>query len=92
MDDLPLQKIQISGPTLASMIQRFSTALGDVDGLCSATSPTSLPPPSPTTTRWAPPPIPPPSSLPSPDSSAPEPSTVSTTPPAKSTFSPFAAS
>ncbi|WJZ92876.1 hypothetical protein VitviT2T_011850 [Vitis vinifera] len=33
MDDLPLQKIQISGPTLASMIQRFSTALGDVDGL-----------------------------------------------------------
>lgn len=33
MDDLPLQKIQISGPTLAALIQRFSTALGDVDGL-----------------------------------------------------------
>ena len=33
MDGLPLQKIQITGPTLASMIERFSTALGDVDGL-----------------------------------------------------------
>ncbi|KAA8517466.1 hypothetical protein F0562_017759 [Nyssa sinensis] len=33
MDDLPLQKIQISGPTLASMIQRFSSSPGDVDGL-----------------------------------------------------------
>ncbi|KDP22827.1 hypothetical protein JCGZ_00414 [Jatropha curcas] len=33
MDDLPLQKVAISGPTLASMIQRFSSSLGDVDGL-----------------------------------------------------------
>nr|DAD26348.1 TPA_asm: hypothetical protein HUJ06_027816 [Nelumbo nucifera] len=33
MDDLPLQKIAISGPTLASIIQRFSSSPGDVDGL-----------------------------------------------------------
>ncbi|XP_057487556.1 uncharacterized protein LOC130773631 [Actinidia eriantha] len=33
MDDLPLQKIQISGPTLASLLQRFSSSPGDVDGL-----------------------------------------------------------
>ncbi|KAK9141540.1 hypothetical protein Syun_010940 [Stephania yunnanensis] len=33
MDDLPLQKIAISGPTLASLIQRFSSSSGDVDGL-----------------------------------------------------------
>ncbi|XP_059668075.1 uncharacterized protein LOC132313364 [Cornus florida] len=33
MDDLPLQKIQISGPTLASLIQRFSSSPGDVDGV-----------------------------------------------------------
>lgn len=32
MEDLQLQKIAISGPTLASMIQRFSSSLGDVDG------------------------------------------------------------
>ncbi|KAK1283391.1 hypothetical protein QJS10_CPB21g01452 [Acorus calamus] len=31
--DLPLQKIAINGPTLASMIQRFSSSPGDVDGL-----------------------------------------------------------
>lgn len=33
MDDLPLQKIAISGPTLASMLQRFSSSSGAVDGL-----------------------------------------------------------
>ncbi|TKY63565.1 hypothetical protein E2542_SST13441 [Spatholobus suberectus] len=33
MDDPPLQKIAISGPTLASLIQRFSTAPSAVDGL-----------------------------------------------------------
>ncbi|XP_027336334.1 uncharacterized protein LOC113850145 [Abrus precatorius] len=33
MDDPPLQKIAISGPTLASLIQRFSTASSAVDGL-----------------------------------------------------------
>ncbi|KAF8397196.1 hypothetical protein HHK36_016103 [Tetracentron sinense] len=33
MDDLPLQKIAISGATLASIIQRFSSSPGDVDGL-----------------------------------------------------------
>ncbi|XP_022748424.1 BRCA1-A complex subunit Abraxas 1-like isoform X2 [Durio zibethinus] len=33
MDDLLLQKIAISGPTLASMIQRFSSSPADVDGL-----------------------------------------------------------
>ncbi|XP_062094996.1 uncharacterized protein LOC133800902 [Humulus lupulus] len=33
MDDLPLQKIAISGPTLASLIQRFSFSPGAVDGL-----------------------------------------------------------
>ncbi|XP_057983527.1 uncharacterized protein LOC131168243 [Malania oleifera] len=33
MDDLPLQKIAVSGPTLASMIQRLSTSPGDFDGL-----------------------------------------------------------
>ncbi|CAN1142127.1 hypothetical protein LINPERPRIM_LOCUS25859 [Linum perenne] len=32
-NDLPLQKVAISGPTLASMIHRFSSAIGDVDGL-----------------------------------------------------------
>ncbi|PIA37475.1 hypothetical protein AQUCO_03000212v1 [Aquilegia coerulea] len=32
-DDLPLEKIAISGPTLASLIQRFSSSNGDVDGL-----------------------------------------------------------
>ncbi|XP_030481261.1 uncharacterized protein LOC115698207 [Cannabis sativa] len=33
MADLPLQKIAISGPTLASLIQRFSFSPGAVDGL-----------------------------------------------------------
>ncbi|KAM7463921.1 hypothetical protein LguiA_032042 [Lonicera macranthoides] len=33
MDDLSLQKIQISGPTLASLLHRTSSSLGDVDGL-----------------------------------------------------------
>ncbi|CAL1378626.1 unnamed protein product [Linum trigynum] len=33
MRDLPLQKVAISGPTLASMLQRFSSSVGDVDGL-----------------------------------------------------------
>ncbi|KAF3448037.1 hypothetical protein FNV43_RR08745 [Rhamnella rubrinervis] len=33
MDDLPLHKIAISGPTLASMIQRFASSPGTVDGL-----------------------------------------------------------
>ncbi|KAJ7961163.1 BRCA1-A complex subunit Abraxas like [Quillaja saponaria] len=33
MDNFPLHKIAISGPTLASMIQRFSTSYGAVDGL-----------------------------------------------------------
>ncbi|KAL6987902.1 hypothetical protein U1Q18_013649 [Sarracenia purpurea var. burkii] len=33
MDDLPLQKIQISGPILASILQRFFSSSGDVDGL-----------------------------------------------------------
>ncbi|XP_047330625.1 uncharacterized protein LOC124934179 [Impatiens glandulifera] len=33
MDDLPLNKIQISGPTLAAMIQRFLSSSGDIDGL-----------------------------------------------------------
>ncbi|GMN40443.1 hypothetical protein TIFTF001_009670 [Ficus carica] len=33
MDDLPFQKVAISGPTLASMIQRFSFSPGAVDGL-----------------------------------------------------------
>ncbi|KAF8402564.1 hypothetical protein HHK36_010650 [Tetracentron sinense] len=33
MDDLPVQKISISGPALASIIQRFSSSAGDVDGL-----------------------------------------------------------
>ncbi|XVF08340.1 hypothetical protein REPUB_Repub06bG0218400 [Reevesia pubescens] len=33
MDDLVLQKIAISGPTLASMIQRLSSSPADVDGL-----------------------------------------------------------
>ncbi|XP_065854362.1 uncharacterized protein [Euphorbia lathyris] len=33
MDDLSLQKVAISGPTLASMLQRFSSSFGDVDGL-----------------------------------------------------------
>ncbi|KAK9290273.1 hypothetical protein L1049_008440 [Liquidambar formosana] len=33
MDELPLQKIAISGPTLASLIQRISSSSGDVDGL-----------------------------------------------------------
>lgn len=33
MDDNCLQKIQISGPTLASLIQRVSSAPADVDGL-----------------------------------------------------------
>ncbi|KAF9597500.1 hypothetical protein IFM89_019027 [Coptis chinensis] len=32
-DDQPLEKIAISGPTLASIIQRFSSSEGDVDGL-----------------------------------------------------------
>ncbi|KAF5200186.1 Brisc complex subunit abro1-like protein [Thalictrum thalictroides] len=32
-NDLPLEKIAISGPTLASLIQRFSSSNGDVDGL-----------------------------------------------------------
>lgn len=33
MDDLPFHKIAISGPTLASVIQRFSNSPGAVDGL-----------------------------------------------------------
>ncbi|KAM7532036.1 hypothetical protein LguiB_035446 [Lonicera macranthoides] len=33
MDALPLQKIQISGPTLASLIHRFSSSPADIDGL-----------------------------------------------------------
>ncbi|KAL6998463.1 hypothetical protein U1Q18_008590 [Sarracenia purpurea var. burkii] len=33
MDDLSLQRIQISGPTLASILQSFSSSGGDVDGL-----------------------------------------------------------
>ncbi|XP_010553126.1 PREDICTED: uncharacterized protein LOC104823306 [Tarenaya hassleriana] len=33
MDDLPLDRIAISGPTLASLIQRLSSFPGDVDGL-----------------------------------------------------------
>ncbi|KAL5709804.1 hypothetical protein ACHQM5_020447 [Ranunculus cassubicifolius] len=33
MEDLPLEKIAISGPILASIIQRFSSSQGDVDGL-----------------------------------------------------------
>ncbi|XP_019446373.1 PREDICTED: BRISC complex subunit Abro1-like isoform X1 [Lupinus angustifolius] len=33
MDDSPLQKIAISGPTLASLIQRFSTSPSSIDGL-----------------------------------------------------------
>ncbi|GMP86008.1 hypothetical protein CsSME_00038962 [Camellia sinensis var. sinensis] len=33
MDDLPLEKIQISGPTLASLLQRFSFSPTDLDGL-----------------------------------------------------------
>ncbi|XP_042512504.1 uncharacterized protein LOC122087434 [Macadamia integrifolia] len=33
MDDPPVQRIAISGPTLASIIQRFSSSNGDVDGL-----------------------------------------------------------
>ncbi|KAJ0234008.1 hypothetical protein HA466_0275690 [Hirschfeldia incana] len=33
MDDLPLERIEISGPTLASLIQRASSSPGDVDGL-----------------------------------------------------------
>ncbi|CAK7343748.1 unnamed protein product [Dovyalis caffra] len=33
MDDLPLQKITISGPTLSALMHRITTSLGDVDGL-----------------------------------------------------------
>ncbi|CAN8270005.1 unnamed protein product [Cochlearia groenlandica] len=33
MDDLSLEKIEISGPTLASLIQRASSSPSDVDGL-----------------------------------------------------------
>ncbi|GKV06118.1 hypothetical protein SLEP1_g18045 [Rubroshorea leprosula] len=33
MDDLALQKIAVSGPTLASMIERINSCLGDADGL-----------------------------------------------------------
>ncbi|CAK9136695.1 unnamed protein product [Ilex paraguariensis] len=33
MDDLPIQKLQISGPTLASLLQRFSSSPGDLHGL-----------------------------------------------------------
>ncbi|KAF6144810.1 hypothetical protein GIB67_038909 [Kingdonia uniflora] len=33
MDDLPFQKITITGATLASIIQRFSSSSSDVDGL-----------------------------------------------------------
>ncbi|CAA7051030.1 unnamed protein product [Microthlaspi erraticum] len=33
MDDLSLERIDISGPTLASLIQRVSSSPGDVDGL-----------------------------------------------------------
>lgn len=33
MDDLSLEKIEIPGPTLASLIQRASSSPGDVDGL-----------------------------------------------------------
>ncbi|XP_047328058.1 uncharacterized protein LOC124931595 [Impatiens glandulifera] len=33
MDDLPLHKVSISGPILASMIQRFISSPGDIEGL-----------------------------------------------------------
>ncbi|KAF5476332.1 hypothetical protein F2P56_008060 [Juglans regia] len=33
MDDLPVEKIAISGPTLASLMQRFSSSTGPIDGL-----------------------------------------------------------
>uniref|UniRef100_A0A2P2Q4C0 Uncharacterized protein MANES_09G111300 n=1 Tax=Rhizophora mucronata TaxID=61149 RepID=A0A2P2Q4C0_RHIMU len=33
MGDLPLQKLAISGPTLAAMMQRISSSPGDADGL-----------------------------------------------------------
>ncbi|KAJ8898969.1 hypothetical protein K2173_008470 [Erythroxylum novogranatense] len=33
MEDFTLHKVAISGPTLASMIQRVSSSVGDVDGL-----------------------------------------------------------
>lgn len=33
MDDLPLQKIAISGPTLSSLLQRVSSSPADADGL-----------------------------------------------------------
>ncbi|KAJ6299833.1 hypothetical protein OIU76_020761 [Salix suchowensis] len=33
MDDLPFQKITISGPTLSALMHRIATSLGDVDGL-----------------------------------------------------------
>ncbi|KAH7838276.1 hypothetical protein Vadar_024408 [Vaccinium darrowii] len=33
MDDLPLQKIQIFGPTFSSLLQHFSSSLADIDGL-----------------------------------------------------------
>ncbi|GMY25602.1 TPRXL [Fagus crenata] len=33
MEDLPIEKIAISGPTLASLIQRFSSSPGPIDGL-----------------------------------------------------------
>ncbi|KAK3032862.1 hypothetical protein RJ639_037039 [Escallonia herrerae] len=46
MDDLPLQKIQIPGPTLASLLHRTSAAPADVDGLLfgyvTHTTPTTL--------------------------------------------------
>ncbi|KAH7842073.1 hypothetical protein Vadar_001174 [Vaccinium darrowii] len=33
MEDLPLHRIQISGPTLSSLLQRFSSSPGDINGL-----------------------------------------------------------
>ncbi|XP_077213643.1 BRISC complex subunit Abro1-like protein [Tasmannia lanceolata] len=47
MDDLPFQKVTISGPTLSSIIQRSSSSSGDIDGLLfghvTQITPSSLP-------------------------------------------------
>ncbi|XP_073100795.1 uncharacterized protein [Elaeis guineensis] len=43
-DDTPVEKISISGPTLASIIHRFTSSPGDVDGLLFGHV-TRLPPP-----------------------------------------------
>ncbi|MQL99796.1 hypothetical protein Taro_032517 [Colocasia esculenta] len=44
MEELPVQKVSISGTTLASVIQRFSSSAGDADGLLLGHL-TRLPPP-----------------------------------------------